>query len=158
MDTDFLTRALSRSTTLKHGFAMLTKFFPGRKQITAQIEEELLAKLGLLDDLESTYVFDDQYISTGGQFYELTGGHDRFSGDFRAHLMKATNLGGQPPGIAAHPYDVCTSLVAKEAGVIVTDLEGKELDPPLDVTSNVCWIAYANQTLHKQIEPVLQKF
>jgi len=102
--------------------------------------------------------FDDQYISTGGQFYELTVGHDRFSGNFRAHLMKATNMEGQPPGIAAHPYDICTSLVAKEAGVIVTDLEGNDLDTPLDVTSNVSCIAYANKTLHKQIEPFYIKF
>lgn len=101
--------------------------------------------------------FDDKYISTGGQFYELTVGHDRFSGDFRAHLMKATTIEGKPPGFAEHPYDVCTSLVAKETGLILTDLEGKELDTPLNVTSNVSWIAYANQTLRKQIEPVLHE-
>ena len=153
--TDFYPRP-SSSTTLKHGFAMLTKFFPGRKQITAKIEEELMARLGLLDDIDSTFVFDDQYISTGGQFYELAIGHDRFSGDFRAHLMKATDLEGHPPGLAAHPYDVCTSLVATEAGVIITDLEGNKLNTPLDVISDVSWIAYANKTLQIQIESVLQ--
>ena len=146
----------SSAKTLKHGFAMLTKFFPGRKQITAAIEEELLSELGLLDDLETTFVFDDQYISTGGQFYELAVGHDRFSGDFRADLMKATGLNGIPPGMAAHPYDVCTELVAREAGVIITDLEGNFLNPCLNVMSNVSWVAYANETLYRQIEPVLQ--
>ena len=147
----------STATTLKHGFAMLTKFFPGRKQFTAAIEEELLAQLGLLDEADGTYVFDDQYISTGGQFYELAVGHDRFSGDFRAHLIGASDLEGPPPGMAAHPYDVCTELVAREAGVIITNLNGDPLDHPLDVLTNVSWLAYANPTLQEQIEPVLQR-
>ncbi|NOY58465.1 MAG: inositol monophosphatase [Calditrichaeota bacterium] len=147
----------SGADTLKHGFAMLTKFFPGRKQITAALEEELLQKLGVLDGTEFTYVFDDQYISTGGQFYELSVGHDRFSGDFRAHLMKATGMSGLPPGMAVHPYDVCTELIAREAGVIVTDLEGHPLNPPLDVKTNVSWIGYANPVLHEQIASVLQE-
>jgi hypothetical protein len=151
---DFYPRP-SQSKTLKHGFAMLTKFFPGRKQITAAIEEELLAHLGLLEDKEATYVFDDQYISTGGQFYELAMGHDRFSGDFRAHLISAPDLLGKPPGMAAHPYDLCTELVAREAGVIITDLQGNPLNAPLDVTSNISWLAYANQDLKNKIEPVL---
>jgi len=147
----------SSAVTLKHGFAMLTKFFPGRKQITAAIEEELLRRLGLLDDADATYVFDDQYISTGGQFYELAMGHDRFSGDFRAHLMRAADLAGNPPVMAAHPYDLCTEMIAREAGVIVTDIHGRPLDQPLDVTTDVSWIGYANAILHRQIEPILQK-
>jgi fructose-1,6-bisphosphatase/inositol monophosphatase family enzyme len=147
----------SQSDTLKHGFAMLTKFFPGRKQITAAIEEELLDALGLLNPAEPIYVFDDQYLSTGGQLYELTIGHDRFSGDFRAHLMLASNLKGLPPQMAVHPYDLCTELIAREAGVLITDLMGTPLDAPLDVTTNVSWLAYANPILREQIEPVLQK-
>ncbi len=153
---DFYPRP-STAQSLQHGFAMLTKFFPGRKQITAAIEEELLAELGLLNSQNPISVFDDQYVSTGGQFYELTMGHDRFSGDFRAHLMHASGLAGNPPSLAAHPYDVCTELVAREAGVIVTNIHGSALNAPLDVVSNVSWLAYANTTLRQQIEPVLQK-
>ena len=148
--------APSQAQTLKHGFAMLTKFFPGRKTITAAIEEELLRQLGLLDDADAIFVFDDQYISTGGQMYELTVGHDRFSGDFRAHLMKNPELKGSPPVMAAHPYDLCTELIAREAGVIITDLLGNPLETPLDVSTDVSWIGYANETLRQQIEPVLQ--
>ncbi len=153
---DFYPRP-STAQSLEHGFAMLTKFFPGRKQITAAIEEELLSELGLLTRESPTSVFDDQYVSTGGQFYELTMGHDRFSGDFRAHLMQAGGLVGNPPSLAAHPYDVCTELVAREAGVIITSIDGSPLNAPLDVVSNVSWLAYANATLRRQIEPVLQK-
>ncbi len=145
----------SQADTLKHGFAMLTKFFPGRKQITSAIEEELLQRLGLLEDPDSTYVFDDQYISTGGQFYELTMGHDRFSGDFRAHLMHMDGISGNPPTLAVHPYDLCTELVAREAGIIVTDINGHPLRSPLDTTTNVSWIGYANVQLLDQIEPIL---
>ncbi len=154
--TDFYPRP-SQKTTLKHGFAMLTKFFPGRKQITSALEEELLQSLGLLDPREPIYVFDDQYLSTGGQLYELTVGHDRFSGDFRAHLMTAADMDGLPPQMAVHPYDLCTELLAREAGVIITDLYGRPLNAALDVTSNVSWLAYANEHLRAQIEPKLQE-
>ena len=153
---DFYPRP-STAQSLEHGFAMLTKFFPGRKQITAAIEEELMLELGLLNSENPISVFDDQYVSTGGQFYELTMGHDRFSGDFRARLMQASGLAGNPPSLAAHPYDVCTELVAREAGVIITDINGSPLNAPLDVVSNVSWLAYANATLRQQIEPLLQK-
>ena len=51
------------------------------------------------------------------------------------------------PGGAAlccHPYDLCTELIARELGVSVTDAQGVPLDAPLDVTSDVGWIGYAN--------------
>ena len=78
-------------------------------------------------------VFDDQYISSGGQLYELMVGHDRFNGDIRPALMRAAHLPGNAPGMAAHPYDVCTELIAREAGVIVTALDGGPLRNPLTV-------------------------
>ena len=61
----------------------------------------------------------DQYISAGGQLYELTAGHDRFIADLRPLLESVYAARGLPPVIAAHPYDLCTLLVAREAGVIV---------------------------------------
>ena len=51
----------------------------------------------------------------------------------------------------------CTELIAREAGVIVTDLEGHPLNPPLDVKTNVSWIGYANPVLQEQIASVLQE-
>ena len=39
-------------------------------------------------DVTRATVFDDQYISTGGQFYELIVGHDRFNADLRPVFYK----------------------------------------------------------------------
>ena len=46
-------------------------------------------------DVTKATVFDDQYISTGGQFYELIVGHDRFNADLRPLFYR---LQGQPEG------------------------------------------------------------
>ena len=57
--------------------------------------------------------------------------------------------------LCCHPYDVCTELIARECGVIVTDESGGPLRSPLDVHFPVNWIGYANQTIQRQIEPTL---
>jgi fructose-1,6-bisphosphatase/inositol monophosphatase family enzyme len=147
----------SQAPDLSHGFAMLSKFFPGRKPIVAEIEERLYARLGRLLAEDRVRVFDDQYISTGGQLYELAVGHDRFNGDIRAALVSAAALPGHPPGLTVHPYDICTELIAREAGVIVTDLQGRPLLDRLSEDGQVSWLAYANRTLQARIEPILQE-
>jgi len=146
----------SRATVLDHGFAMLSEFFPGRRAIIADIQDRLVAALGGLDDTTRVRVFNDQYISSGGQLYELIVGHDRFCGDIRAHLRRATHLPGPPPGLAVHPYDVCTELIAREAGVIVTGLDGKPLREILAVDRDVSWLGYANEAIRASVEPILQ--
>jgi fructose-1,6-bisphosphatase/inositol monophosphatase family enzyme len=156
-ETQPLTFAPSRATDLAHGFASLTKFFPGRKPIVAEIEEALIREVDGLQPPGKVRVFDDQYISSGGQLYELMVGHDRFNGDIRPALMKSSHLPGDPPGLAAHPYDLCSELIAREAGVIVTDLTGHPLATPLNVDDNVAWLGYANASLYRRIEPVLQR-
>jgi hypothetical protein len=59
-------------------------------------------------------------------------------------------------GICCHPYDVCTELIAREAGVVVTDERGLDLNPPLSADANVAWAGYANRSIRAQIEPLLQ--
>ncbi len=46
--------------------------------------------------------------------------------------------------------------MAAEAGVIVTQADGRPLDAPLDLTSDVAWVAYANEALRGLVEPALQ--
>jgi len=147
----------SGATGLAHGFASLSKFFPGRKPIVAEIEEALIREIDGVHSSGKVRVFDDQYISTGGQLYELMAGHDRFNGDIRPALMAAAHLPGDAPGMAAHPYDICTELIAREAGVIITDLAGQPLSDPLTVHADVGWLGYANATLRARLEPVLQR-
>jgi fructose-1,6-bisphosphatase/inositol monophosphatase family enzyme len=160
--TDLLTGATqplaprpSQAETVEHGFATISKFFPGGKAITAELEERLIETvLGPPAD-GNPRVFDDQYISTGGQLYELMVGHDRFNADLRPLTLAAADPGAPVSRLCAHPYDLCAELVAREAGVIVTDDRGGPLRAPLDLHANVAWIGYANAAIRSQLEPTL---
>ena len=138
---DPLTVRPSTAGDLEHGFAGLAKFFvPGKTELV-QLEAKLFARLG------SRHVFDDEYISSGGQLHELIVGHDRFVADLRSLV--------DPAALACHPYDVCTAMLLEEAGGVVTDPYGEPLDAPLDATSPVAWAGYANAALAARIGPVL---
>jgi hypothetical protein len=134
---------------------MLANFFPIGKDILAGIEEDLA--LELFGDLSTnkTALFNDQYLSTGGQLYELMMGHDRMLADMRSLLYEKLAREGKPTGHSCHPYDICTALIAEEAGVIVTDGRGRPLDAPLSTTADVSWVGYANQAIRAEVEPVL---
>ena len=142
----------SSAATLAGGFAAISKFFPGSKVAAAHLEEALYLELLGPPPTESPQVFDDEYISSGGQLYELAVGHDRFLADLRPLLH---DRAGGVSRLCCHPYDVCTELIAREAGVIVTDARGGPLAAPLDTSTSVAWIGYANAALHASIEPVL---
>ena len=58
--------------------------------------------------------------------------------------------------ICCHPYDLATELIAREMGVVITDENGCQLAPKLDLESDVAWIGYANEGIRKQMEPELQ--
>jgi fructose-1,6-bisphosphatase/inositol monophosphatase family enzyme len=131
----------STATDLEHGFATIAKFFPPGKAKLAALEGELFARLG------SRNVFDDEYISSGGQLHELATGRDRFVADLRPLV--------DPAAFACHPYDVCTAMVLEEAGGVVTDPWGDVLDVPLDTTTGVAWAGYANPALAARIGPIL---
>ena len=145
----------SRAGGIDHGFAMVADFFPGTKVLAGELMEYLVRHLVGPADVTKATVFEDQYISTGGQFYELIVGHDRFNADLRPAFYRLQN---QPPGLCCHPYDCAGLLIAEEAGVVITDEHGRPLDGPLDVTSGVSWVGYANETLRAKIEPLLRAF
>jgi fructose-1,6-bisphosphatase/inositol monophosphatase family enzyme len=146
----------SRSPTLEHGFAMLSRFFPGARDELAAIDEEVVRAVLGPPPAGRALCFEDQYASTGGQLYELMVGHDRFNADLRPLLFDLLARRGEPPGLACHPYDVCAALIATEAGVLVTDPRGAPLDAPLDLESPVAWVGYANAALRASIEPALR--
>lgn len=147
----------SKANTLLGGFAAISKFFPGAKALAAQLEEKLFLELLGPPPTESPQVFDDEYICSGGQLYELIAGHDRFLADLRPLLHAVNRDASGVIRLSCHPYDLCTELIAREAGVIVTDPWGERLAAPLDTSSAVAWVGYANETLRHQIEPVLQR-
>jgi hypothetical protein len=145
-----ITLSPSRAGSLAHGFAAISKFFPGGKAAAARLEEALFDELLGPPRDGNPLVFDDEYVCSGGQLYELTMGHDRFLADLRPIF----HAGGR---LCCHPYDVASELIAREAGVIVTGPDGGPLAAPLDIRAEVAWIGYANAELRRQIEPVLLK-
>lgn len=145
----------SRARNFEHGFASIARFFPEGKALLATLEEELWRKLGVLGKNGGQLVFDDQYISTGGQIYELAVGHDRMLGDLRPPAYAKLKLGRA--SLCCHPYDICTALILQEAGGIVEAPDGRPLRARLDTTSPVAWMGYANPALARAVRPVLRR-
>jgi fructose-1,6-bisphosphatase/inositol monophosphatase family enzyme len=142
----------SRATTIAHGFGGLSKFFSGTRAELAAIDDAVVRRvLGDARDDGDPLVFDDEYLSSGGQLYELVTGHDRWIADLRPLLQPARRAAGRAPTFCAHPYDLSCELIAREAGVIVTDPRGAPLAAPLDVTSDVAWVGFANPDLARSV-------
>ncbi|MEO5813694.1 MAG: inositol monophosphatase, partial [Gemmatimonadaceae bacterium] len=62
---------------------------------------------------------------------------------------------GLPHPLCCHPYDLCTVLIAEELGIAVTDASGHLIDSPIDLETDVAWVAYANTRLRERLEPAL---
>ncbi|MBI1748467.1 MAG: inositol monophosphatase [Acidobacteria bacterium] len=146
----------SQANSVEGGFAMLAHFFPFGKKLLATIEEELMNDLLGEEGVRRAMVFDDQYISTGGQLYELLIGHDRFNADLRGLLNERFRREGLPTVLTCHPYDICTALILEEAGIPVCHPNGQTLSNPLSTTGEVSWVGYSNTRLRAIIEPALQ--
>lgn len=146
----------SKANTIEQGFAMISRFFPGARDVLAGIDEEIVTAALGKPKRGKAQCFEDQYISTGGQLYELMTGHDRFIADLRPLMSMVMQQRGFDLSICCHPYDLCTELIARELGVIVVGENGDQLNAPLSVDGNLTWVGYANQDIRKQIEPRLQ--
>ena len=150
----------STAPTIAHGFATVSRFFPGGARGAGGNRRRDRARRARTGRPGKALCFEDQYASTGGQLYELLAGHDRFIADLRPLVQprgSSTSANASVPrGLCCHPYDICTSLIATESGVIITDPRGNPLNAPLDVTTDVAWVGYANQQIQRQIEPLLQ--
>lgn len=146
----------SKSATIAHGFASMSRFFAGVSVEATEIYEEVVR--GALGEAQAgkAHCFEDQYISSGGQLYEIMAGHDRFVADLRPLFENALTRRGLRLGICCHPYDLCTELIARELGAIVTDEYGEQLKARLAVEPDVAWIGYANEDIRAQIEPLLR--
>ncbi len=141
--------------SLDYGFASISNFFPEGKGWLSLLEERMYNDMGGSDGYGNPLVFCDQYLSSGGQMYELAVGHDRFIADLRPLAFQ--RLGYTTKPLCAHPYDLCTWLIASEAGAQITGMEGKFLMDQLDVRRDVGWIGYGNDAIREQVEPALMQ-
>ncbi len=151
-----LTVGPSPGTEFLHGFSTVSRFFPGGKVWLSEFEERLWRELGELADGAATpAIFEDQYISCGGQLAEVIYGHDLMVLDVRPQAFTALGMGLE--GLSSHPYDLCAELILREAGAVVERPEGGRLRDPLDTTSPVAWAAYANPRLARRVRPVVKR-
>ncbi len=139
----------STATGLEQGYGGVARYFPGAREELAAIDDAVARRVLGPPRAGKAQAFEDQYC-TGGTLVELAVGHDRWACDLRPLL------GTERAGICAHPYDLAGWLVAAEAGVRVAQPDGRPLDAPLDLTSDVAWAAYANDDVRALVEPVLQ--
>jgi fructose-1,6-bisphosphatase/inositol monophosphatase family enzyme len=145
----------STAGNIAQGYAQIVRFFPGARDVLAAIDDEIVAAALGPPRPGKAQCFEDQYTSSGGQLYELMTGHDRFVADLRACLEPITNQRGLPRALCCHPYDLCTELIAREAGVIVTGIDGGPLEARLAVEPDVSWAGYANEHIRASVEPLL---
>ena len=146
----------SRATTIAHGYGGVARFVPGGRDVLAAVDDTVAERLLGPVQPGRALAFEDQYISTGGQLYELMMGHDRWVADVRPLLEPILRQRGRQLGLACHAYDLCTESIARAAGVIVTDEHGRQLTAPLDVTTGVSWIGIANARLRDMLWPALR--
>lgn len=142
----------SQTTDLRHGFATVVRFFSGASELLGRVHDQLLAGLHPDDLLARQDAFEDQYISSGGQMHGLITGRDRFVADLRPLAARALGITVR----SAHPYDLLALPIAERCGVIITNAAGAPLDAPLDVTTPVAWVGWANAALRSRVEPALQ--
>jgi hypothetical protein len=142
----------SRAVDLRHGFATVSAFFPGGKELTARLEEAILARAMGPWNPAKAEVYADQYICSGGQLAELALGRDRFVLDVRPLVHRKL---GVTSSLCCRPYDLCALLVAQEAGCIVADPSGAPIDAPFDITTNVAFAGYANPALAAAMVPIV---
>jgi hypothetical protein len=147
----------STAKDLRNGFATICQFFPGGRDLLAALDDSLCERLLGPARRGEAAVFTDQYACTGGQLYGLMMGQDRLVADLRPLVAPIIISRGRHPGHSCHPYDLCTKLIAEEAGVVVTDSMGGTIAVPLDTESDVEWIGYANRRLQDHIEPILSQ-
>lgn len=147
-----LTLVPSQEATLRHGFASVSNFFPGGKELISRLEEAIVTRALGGWNPEKAEVYSDQYICSGGQLAEVALGRDRFVLDVRPLVHHQL---GVPSSLTCRPYDLVTWLVAHEAGCVVGDPFGGPLQAPLDTTTNLSFVCYANRALATALQPIV---
>jgi len=144
----------STASTIRGGFAVFVDFFPGNRKEMMAIADEVFEAI-LLDPPKAgeAAIFNDQYISSGGQMYLLATGRYRCVIDIRADVDRAMGAQGTGSvGLCAHPYDLAAGLIATRLGVVLTDIRGESLSHPLDNVTNCSWVGYANEAIKTQVK------
>lgn len=132
-----------------HGYFPFFRYDPAQRPALAAIEADFFERLREHEDADLRTCFDDQYISNAGQLVHVALGVYRLVVDARGFV--GARAGARV--VTSKPYDVAGALAcARAAGCPVTDPLGAELDAPLDASTPVSFVAYANEATRARIE------
>ena len=133
-----------------NGYFPVFRYKPDQRPLIAQLEASLFARLEQEEGADPRSIYDDQYISNGGQLVLLALGTYRAIFDPRA--LVAQRLG--QPTVTSKPYDVGGAIVcARAAGVEITAADGRTLDFPMDTSTPVHFAGYTNAATRARVEP-----
>jgi hypothetical protein len=148
----------SHEPSIRYGFAPIVRYFPGFHGPLGSLADGLFDRILGAGERSEALVFDDSYISTGGQLYLLASGSYRMVADLRPELEAVRAVEGRPLGLCAHPYDLAgIALLVEEAGAILLDPDGGRLAYPLDTATECAYVAFANEKIQKQVWGPLQE-
>lgn len=136
-----------------HGYFPFFRYLPAQRPALAAIEAAFFERLARLEGADVRSCYDDQYISNAGQLVLLALGTYRFVADLRADLHERAGA----PAVTAKPYDVAAAIAcARAAGCEVVAPDGAPLDFPLDATTPVSFVGYANDATMRRLLPHLR--
>lgn len=144
-------------STVRGGVVGVADHFPGAREIQGALLDHLFVRALGPPRRGDAQVFFDAYICSGGCLAALALGQYRLHIDVRPQVDAASAAGGRSVGLCAKPYDLCTALIAQEAGVIVTTPAGGPLAYPFDLTTDCGWIGYAGDAIRAEVEPALRQ-
>ncbi len=133
-----------------HGYFPFFRYEPALRPALARLEAAFFERLVRLEGAEARSFYDDQYISNAGQLVQLALGRYRLIVDARALVGLRRGL----PTVTSKPYDLAGAVVcARAAGAELTAADGSALDFPIDATTPVGFVGYANAATRRRLEP-----
>ena len=139
------------SAALERRYVSFFKFLPAERRGLAELEAAFLARLAG-EGVDTDQIYDDQYTSNCAQLVLVARGSYRMLADLRA--WEADRTGRVP--LATKAYDVAAAqLVARGVGAVVHGPDGAPLTGPLDATTPLSFVAYANRVTAARCAPHL---
>jgi fructose-1,6-bisphosphatase/inositol monophosphatase family enzyme len=132
------------------GYFPFFRYEPAQRPAIARLEASFFAHLVDSEGCDARSIYDDQYCSSAGQLVQLALGRYRMVVDPREWVHRRRGA----PGVTSKPYDLAGAVVcARAAGAVVLDVEGGPLDFPIDATTPVGYLGFANEPTRRRLLP-----
>jgi len=136
-----------------HGYFPFFGYHPDQRAAMQRLAQDYFKRVQTHEGAELGHCYDDQHISSGGQLALLALGHYRMVVDGRERWNELAGVQLQ----TAKPYDVAGAILcAREAGAIVTRIDGGQLDFELDVSTPVEFVGFHNHGTGARLWPHLE--